>query len=472
MLEAPSRALGKRLAFILAAIGIVAALLATDVSADPAADALVELTELSRLAEQTTEQIHTAQIDLDEKLAAQQVAEKKAASDRATVDVASADLATYQAAVDTLAASAYMGGRTDTLAAALTATSPQDLIDQLAIQKTVASELTVQMAAFRSASTRAAAAADQSSKSAAQARIASDEAAAVRTDLDAKQRRMQEQIAAVQARYEALTPDQRAILADPGPPPPPLPPSSPANDPSIVAMPGPADGGSFGGGTAVVQAALTRVGSPYSWGATGPDAFDCSGLIKWAFLQNGKSLPRSSQALAQGGQGAREFQHPFVFRAVAHLAEAGVIAVLLAATGVAAGRLDMAVSLGTDPDVGPRRRNHQVFDALRGVVIGEEFAVGTVVGKPLAAALPDDARRIQFATCEPHNRGPLRTVTLPRRGAQSSCRPNYYPCSGLQYDLDGTVLLVLEDVVGVRRLVQGKHMGGERVHAQGIGIGE
>jgi cell wall-associated NlpC family hydrolase len=158
------------------------------------------------------------------------------------------------------------------------------------------------MAAFRSASTRAAAAADQSSKSAAQARIASDEAAAVRTDLDAKQRRMQEQIAAVQARYEALTPDQRAILADPGPPPPPLPPSSPSNDPSIVAMPGPAGGEPFGGGTAVVQAALTRVGSPYSWGATGPDAFDCSGLIKWAFLQNGKSLPRSSQALAQGGQ--------------------------------------------------------------------------------------------------------------------------------------------------------------------------
>ena len=58
VLEAQFRALGKRLAFIVAAIGVLAALLATDVSADPAADALVELTELSRLAEQTTEQIH------------------------------------------------------------------------------------------------------------------------------------------------------------------------------------------------------------------------------------------------------------------------------------------------------------------------------------------------------------------------------------------------------------------------------
>lgn len=159
------------------------------------------------------------------------------------------------------------------------------------------------MAAFRTASERADGAAEQSAKSAARARTAADEAAAVRTELGAEQRRLEEQIASVQARYDALTPDQRAVLADPGPPPP-LMPVPPSSDPSIVAMPAPdlASGGSTGGGAAVVQVALTRVGSPYSWGATGPDAFDCSGLIKWAFLQNGKSLPRSSQALAKGGQ--------------------------------------------------------------------------------------------------------------------------------------------------------------------------
>ena len=57
-----------------------------------------------------------------------------------------------------------------------------------------------------------------------------------------------------------------------------------------------------GQGAAVVQAALTRVGSPYSWGASGPNSFDCSGPIMWAFQQTGKSLPHSSQALAAGGQ--------------------------------------------------------------------------------------------------------------------------------------------------------------------------
>ncbi|WKD58973.1 NlpC/P60 family protein [Corynebacterium caspium] len=51
----------------------------------------------------------------------------------------------------------------------------------------------------------------------------------------------------------------------------------------------------------VVQAALSKIGSPYSWGAVGPDAFDCSGLMVWAYNQQGKSIPRTSQAQLSGG---------------------------------------------------------------------------------------------------------------------------------------------------------------------------
>jgi peptidoglycan DL-endopeptidase CwlO len=43
-----------------------------------------------------------------------------------------------------------------------------------------------------------------------------------------------------------------------------------------------------------VDAALSKLGSPYRWGATGPDAFDCSGLMVWAWGQAGVSLPRTS----------------------------------------------------------------------------------------------------------------------------------------------------------------------------------
>jgi cell wall-associated NlpC family hydrolase len=50
-----------------------------------------------------------------------------------------------------------------------------------------------------------------------------------------------------------------------------------------------------------VQAALSKVGSSYSYGATGPASFDCSGLVMWALRQAGVSVPHSS--FAQYGLG-------------------------------------------------------------------------------------------------------------------------------------------------------------------------
>jgi peptidoglycan DL-endopeptidase CwlO len=43
-------------------------------------------------------------------------------------------------------------------------------------------------------------------------------------------------------------------------------------------------------GVEAVRAALTRLGYPYVWGAAGPTAFDCSGLVVWAYAQIGISL--------------------------------------------------------------------------------------------------------------------------------------------------------------------------------------
>ena len=47
--------------------------------------------------------------------------------------------------------------------------------------------------------------------------------------------------------------------------------------------------------------ALGKLGARYRWGATGPDAFDCSGLLKWSFAQAGITLPRTSRAQSQAG---------------------------------------------------------------------------------------------------------------------------------------------------------------------------
>lgn len=53
------------------------------------------------------------------------------------------------------------------------------------------------------------------------------------------------------------------------------------------------------GASGAVAAALTRVGSPYVWGAAGPTTFDCSGLVVWAYKQVGINLPHYSGAQYQ-----------------------------------------------------------------------------------------------------------------------------------------------------------------------------
>jgi cell wall-associated NlpC family hydrolase len=50
------------------------------------------------------------------------------------------------------------------------------------------------------------------------------------------------------------------------------------------------------GAAGAVAAAESRVGDPYVWGAAGPNAFDCSGLVMWAYAQVGISLPHFSGA--------------------------------------------------------------------------------------------------------------------------------------------------------------------------------
>jgi hypothetical protein len=41
-----------------------------------------------------------------------------------------------------------------------------------------------------------------------------------------------------------------------------------------------------------LRAAAGRVGAPYVWGATGPNSFDCSGLVLWSFARVGIHMPR------------------------------------------------------------------------------------------------------------------------------------------------------------------------------------
>ena len=301
----------RRFASVIAGVTVLAGVWTSSAFADPAEDAVIKLNELSRQAERLTEDMHSAQLVLDQKLQAQSEAEAAHAADLSALDTTRVQLVSYQGSVDKLAASVYMGGTTDGLNAILTASSPQGLIDKMAVQKVMGTEMAAQMKSFRHLNEEAVRFESASAKSAADAKMVADEAAAVRADLQRKQSQLQVQIVAVKSRYLSLTPNQRAVLAAPAPLPPaflalpapvlPAPEAAPSNDiAALAAVPLPGAGSDAG--VIAVQAALTRIGSPYSWGAGGPGAFDCSGLVQWAFQQAGVFLPHSSYAQAAGGQ--------------------------------------------------------------------------------------------------------------------------------------------------------------------------
>jgi cell wall-associated NlpC family hydrolase len=51
----------------------------------------------------------------------------------------------------------------------------------------------------------------------------------------------------------------------------------------------------------VVRTALAVVGTPYEWGGSAENGFDCSGLIQYAYGMHGIRLPRTSRAQATTG---------------------------------------------------------------------------------------------------------------------------------------------------------------------------
>jgi|GEM_PF-84978 len=53
---------------------------------------------------------------------------------------------------------------------------------------------------------------------------------------------------------------------------------------------------SSSGNSSIVSVALSKVGCAYVYGATGSNAFDCSGLAQYVYAKCGKSLPRTAAA--------------------------------------------------------------------------------------------------------------------------------------------------------------------------------
>jgi len=240
---------------------------------------------------------------------------------RLVVDTASQRVDVARARVSRFGRAAYMGGGMSSVDVLLTSSGPSALLYRIGTLEMISSsqsdamqsldaarvyQLAVEQQA-QAALERAAAA----SKAAAKAKAAAESSVARQADLVTGLQSRRHELAALlrdarrhasaleQARLAAIAREQAAAAAaaaaaeaakKPAAPPPV---SSPP-----VANPPPSSGGggNFAGtvsaqtGQRAVQAAESQIGKPYEWGAAGPDTYDCSGLVMWAYGQVGVSL--------------------------------------------------------------------------------------------------------------------------------------------------------------------------------------
>ena len=268
--------------FVLAGLVVSASATADPPDADAA---LKQYRQLSEQASATNEAAKAAQIDVDKATATKRAADSTLVAAAREVTAVQSRQAGLQKTVDAVVRANYMGARTNRTYALLVSDSPQQMLDQMSTLDFLNRDAVSAVDGYKKAKAAADAAENRAADALKAAESAKSDAERKSSDLQKKKSSLATEIARIKAIYDRLTGAQRGSLIGPAVP----------FDPSMVPP----------GSTvelAAVRAALTRVGSPYSWGGTGPGQFDCSGLMMWAYQQSGKTLPRTSQAQLAGGQ--------------------------------------------------------------------------------------------------------------------------------------------------------------------------
>lgn len=260
----------------------------TPAYADPepppnASDVAKQLAAAQREAEELTEQWHEAQDTMDAKQTEARRADAAVEAPRRAVQKARAAEERYRVEVDPVVAEAYQGGRLDQLNVLITSDSPSDFLDQMtALDMFTADRLEKlnRLVDLVAVTTRAQAEADGA---AARARQAAVEAEDAYTEIGVRKKRAETRIDAAEKLLARLSPAEKAAR------------TKDEGNPVGVIL------GSSKGALAL-KIAMTRIRKPYIWGADGPNSFDCSGLMYWAFKKVGITLPRSSSAQAKVGR--------------------------------------------------------------------------------------------------------------------------------------------------------------------------
>ncbi|HEX3647496.1 MAG TPA: C40 family peptidase, partial [Pseudonocardiaceae bacterium] len=165
------------------------------------------------------------------------------------------------------------------LSALFTGTSARDFLNRATDLQDIAEDSAATMNQFSSAVNGAKAAETQATTARSNATTAAASAAKLVQQLSAQKARLQTQITKVnEALHQLSSAQQTALNTDVGP------------SGAFVAPPGVA-------GQAMKEA-LAQRGKPYQFGGAGPNVFDCSGLVDYAYALAGRpGLPHSAAAL-------------------------------------------------------------------------------------------------------------------------------------------------------------------------------
>lgn len=250
---------------------------AADPAPAPAPDpggAVAQARALSRQAEVITEQWKLATDRLEARRADAERARREAAAATAIADQARAAQAAFRAQVDRLTSATFEGVRISSLTAMLLSDSPQQFLEQMSALDVLAVSNRAAMDKLAAAVARTEQAELAATDAETRAAVAELDAARIARDVAQARLEMGRQINLVQERLGRLTAEEFAQYAAEG----------------FTDYPIDMVGDTIG--IRALRAALTRQGAPYIWGAEGPAAFDCSGLVMWAYRQAGVNLPR------------------------------------------------------------------------------------------------------------------------------------------------------------------------------------
>jgi len=266
----------------MAAVTGLSGVSASPAHADEVDDLIREMDAVSHRATAKMEEIKGLEDQIAGTSRKIEEANRRAADSKAQLEALRGETEGKRKNVGGIAQTRYRISKSDALFATLDSGNPQEAIDRSAFIGSLSRNAQKALTELDDANAQAAEKANEANIAVAEAQYTKNTLEAQRAKLERERADLDRQVRDIERRVDGLNEveRQRWVLKD-----------NPL-DVDTIAMPA---------ATGVAAAALAQLGKPYGWGSAGPDAFDCSGLMVWAYAQNGIGIPRTSQAQLAGG---------------------------------------------------------------------------------------------------------------------------------------------------------------------------